>query len=127
MSCRLHRLSIFIFSIALFPAALLLAQPETATLRGTVTDPSGTPLKNIQVTVFETGKELSVRDVFTNSGGAFEAPFLHPGSYHVKIEANNFETYEADGIVVEAGQIRRVEARLKPESRDEKTAVHEAP
>ena len=127
MSWRSNRLSLFFFSAALFPAALLLAQPETATLRGTVTDPSGTPLKNIQVTLFETGKELSVRDVYTNSGGAFEVPFLHPGSYHVKIEANNFETYEADGIVVEAGQIRRVEARLKPESRDEKTAVHEAP
>jgi hypothetical protein len=122
MSWRFNRLSLFFFS-----AALLLAQPETAILRGTVTDPSGTPLKNIEVILFEDGKDLSVRKVVTNSGGAFEIPFVRPGSYLIKIDANTFETYEADGIVVEAGQIRRVDARLKPESRDEKTQVHEAP
>jgi Carboxypeptidase regulatory-like domain/TonB dependent receptor len=122
MSWRFNRLSLFLFS-----AALLLAQPETAILRGTVTDPSGTLLKNIEVTLFEDGKDLSVRKVVTNGSGDFEIAFVRPGSYLIKIDANNFETYEADGIVVEAGQIRRVEAHLKPESKDEKTQVHEAP
>jgi hypothetical protein len=122
MSWRFNRLSLFFFS-----AALLLAQPETAILRGIVTDPSGTPLKNIEVILFEDGKDLSVRKVVTNTGGEFEISFVRPGSYLIKIDANNFETYEADGIAVEAGQVRRVEAHLKPESKDEKTQIHEDP
>ncbi len=122
MSLRFNRLSLFLFS-----AALLLAQPETATLRGVVTDPSGTPLKNIEVILFEDGKDLSVRKVNTNGGGEFEVAFVRPGSYMIKIDANNFETYEADGILVQAGQVRRIEAHLKPESKDGKTQVHEQP
>ena len=115
------------FLLFLIPSALLFAQAETATLRGTVTDSSGTPLEGIQLVIFETGKELSVREISTGAGGSYDAPFLRPGSYIVKIDANHFQTFQADGILLIAGQVRRFDASLKPEARDETVLVNEPP
>ena len=115
------------FLLFLIPSALLLAQPETATLRGSVTDSSGTPLEGIHLVIFETGKELSVREISTGTGGLYDAPFLQPGSYVVKIDADRFQTFEADGIVLIAGQVRHLDAKLKPEARDETVLVNEPP
>ena len=119
---RFNRLLLF-----LIPSALLFAQPETATLRGTVTDPSGKPVPDVQLVVFEAGKELSVREVSTSGDGSYEAALLRPGSYTVKIDANHFQTFEADGIVLTAGQVRRFDAQLKPEAHDETVLLHEKP
>ena len=119
---RLNRLLLI-----LIPSALLLAQPETATLRGMVTDPSGKPVPDVQAVVFEAGKELSVREVSTGAGGGYEAALLKPGSYTVKIDANHFQTFEADGILLTAGQVRRFDAQLKPEAHDETVLLHEKP
>ncbi len=115
------------FLLFLIPSALLFAQAETATLRGTVTDSSGTPLEGVQLVIFETGKELSVREVSTGGGGTYDVPFLRPGSYVVKIDANHFQTFEADGILLIPGQVRRFDASLKPEARDESVQVKEPP
>ena len=74
---RFNRLLLF-----LIPSALLFAQPETATLRGTVTDPSGKPVPDVQLVVFEAGKELSgTRSLHRRGrrlrGGAPQARILH--------------------------------------------------
>jgi hypothetical protein len=111
-----------LFSIS---SALLFAQPETATLRGTITDTSGKPVAGIQVVLFESGKELSVRDITTGKGGNYDAPFLRPGTYILKIDANRYQTFEADGILVQAGQERHFDAQLKPEARDETVLLDE--
>ena len=115
------------FVLFLIPAALVFAQAETATLRGRVTDSSGTGLEGIQLVIFETGKELSVRDISTGAGGAYDAPFLKPGSYVVKIDANHFQTFQAEGIVLMAGQVRRLDPQLKPEAHDETVLINEPP
>ena len=92
------------FLFFFIPSALLLAQSETATLRGTITDTSGAPIAGIQLVLFESGKELSVREISTGAGGHYDAPFLRPGVYIVKIDANHFQTFEANGILLLAGQ-----------------------
>src|SRR5260370_7543537 len=115
------------FLLFLIPSALLSAQAETATLRGTVTDSSGTPLEGVQLVISESGTELSVREVSTGGGGTDDAPFLRPGSYIVKIDANHFQTFEADRILLIPGQVRRFDASLKPEARDETVKDNESP
>jgi hypothetical protein len=107
------------FLFFFLPSALLFAQSETATLRGTITDTAGAPIPGIQLVLFESGKELSVREVSTGAGGHYAAPFLRPGSYTVKIDANRFQTFQAEGILLAAGQERHFDAQLKPEARDE--------
>src|ERR1017187_4521028 len=113
------------FLFIFIPSALLFAQSETATLRGTITDNSGAPIPNIQLVLFESGKELSVREVSTGSGGRYTAPFLRPGSYPVKIDANHFQTFQAEGILLVAGQEGHFDAQLKPEARDETVLLDE--
>ena len=113
------------FLFIFIPSALLFAQSETATLRGTITDNSGAPIPNIQLVLFESGKELSVREVSTGSGGRYTAPFLRPGSYTVKIDANHFQTFQAEGILLVAGQEGHFDAQLKPEARDETVLLDE--
>ena len=44
------------FLLIFIPSALLFAQSETATLRGTVTDTAGAPIPGIQLVLFESGK-----------------------------------------------------------------------
>jgi hypothetical protein len=115
------------FVLFLIPAALVFAQAETDKLRGRVTDLSGTRLARIQLVIFENGKELSVREISSGAGGMFDAPFLKPGSYVVKIDANHFQTFQAEGIVLVAGQVRRLDAQLKPEAHDETVLISEPP
>src|ERR1019366_10488207 len=119
---RFHRYSLFFIS-----SALLFAQSETATLRGTITDTSGAPIAGIQLLLFESGKELSVREISTGAGGHYDAPFLRPGVYIVKIDANHFQTFEANGILLLAGKERQFDAKLKPEAPDEKALLDETP
>src|SRR5664280_2119061 len=109
------------FLLFFIPSALLFAQSETATLRGTITDASGAPIAGIQLLLFESGKELSVREISTGAGGHYDAPFLRPGVYIVKIDANHFQTFEANGILLLAGQERHFDACLlytSPSPRD---------
>ncbi len=115
------------FLLLLIPSALLFAQSETATLRGIVTDSSGAPLAGIPLVVFEAGRELSVRQISSGAGGQYDAPFLSPGTYTIKIDADKFQTFQADGITLIPGQARRFDAVLKPEARDETVLIHEAP
>src|ERR1035438_2505259 len=112
-----------LFSIS---SALLFAQPETATLRGTITDTAGKPVAGIQLVLFESNKELSVREIITGKGGDYAAPFLRPATYIIKIDANHYQTFEADGILLQAGQERHFDAQLKPEARDETVQLDEA-
>ena len=118
---RFNRFLLFFAS-----SALLFAQPETATLRGTITDTAGKPVVGIQLVIFDSGKELSVREITTSKGGIYNAPFLRPGTYVIKIDANHYQTFEADGIVLQAGQERNYDAQLKPEARDETVLLDEA-
>ena len=111
-----------LFSIS---SALLFAQPETATLRGTITDTAGKPVAGIQLVLFESGKELSVREITTGGGGHYDAPFLRPGTYTIKIDANHYQTFQADGILLLAGQERHFDGKLKPEARDETVLLDE--
>jgi hypothetical protein len=120
-------LLLLIPSALLFAPALLFAQAETATLRGTVIDGSGTGLKGVPLVILEAGKELSVREISTGAGGSYDAPFLQPGTYIVKIDADRFQTFQADGIILIPGQVRRFDVTLKPEAKEEPAVVHEAP
>ena len=72
------------FFLFLIPSVALLAQPETATLRGTITDTTGAPIPGIQLVLWEATKELSIREVTTTVGGHYAAPFLKPGTYNVR-------------------------------------------
>src|SRR5207302_2692050 len=67
------------------------SQEVTAAIVGTVTDPSGAPIKGATVTATdaERGTEWPAT---TNDSGAYNLPRLSIGTYSVKVTASGFQT-----------------------------------
>ncbi|HMW03253.1 MAG TPA: carboxypeptidase-like regulatory domain-containing protein, partial [Acidobacteriota bacterium] len=81
---------ILFITIVTFPLAVFgQADVATATIRGTVTDESGSPLANASITAKNNERGFS-RSVLTSEAGEYQLPFLQPGTYDLVIEANGF-------------------------------------
>jgi len=72
-------------ALLLVGSALAYSQAVTATLLGTVSDPSGAvvPAAKIAITEQDTGVK---RTVLTNVEGLYTQSFLPPGVYSVEVE-----------------------------------------
>ncbi|MEO7653974.1 MAG: TonB-dependent receptor, partial [Bryobacteraceae bacterium] len=84
------------------------SQVTTATFYGVVQDSSGAAIPGAKVSLLnrDTG---ATRDQIGDPGGEFGFQFLPVGSYTLRIEAPGFQTYEAVGNELGAGQqIRKV-------------------
>src|SRR6476469_6176210 len=88
------------------------SQEVTASIVGTVTDPSGAPLKDADVTATDTerGTVLSTK---TNDAGAYNITRVPVGSYTVKISAPGFQTAVHSGIVLVLNQTARIDMQMK--------------
>ncbi|MGB7267024.1 MAG: carboxypeptidase-like regulatory domain-containing protein [Terracidiphilus sp.] len=72
---------------------------STASLSGTVTDPSGAVIPHAKVTVHSLGTGLD-RVVTTDSDGIYVVPSLIPGDYKVQATANGFGTYTVPKVTL---------------------------
>ena len=122
-NARSARLALWIsvlFMIAIGSALPVRAQTSTG-LTGTVTDPSGAAIANLQVTF--TNEATGVSSQFgTTSDGSYNAP-LAPGSYDVTVEARGFEKFAASHVVVEIGATPTFDIRMKLGSNNETVQV----
>ena len=84
------------------PRSSAQTKSTTASLSGTVTDPSGARIPNatMKVTHPDTG---IVRSATTNGTGEFSFAFLPVGTYVLQASAPGFNTTKQDGIVLTAG------------------------
>jgi hypothetical protein len=71
----------------------VLAQRETGTLSGTVTDSTGAVISTGKISVRSTTTG-AVRTAPTNGSGLYSVPDLQPGIYEVTIEAPGFAMYK---------------------------------
>lgn len=90
----------FLFSIAV----LAQSDVETATLRGTVTDPNGAVVSGAVVSAKNLARG-TVREVKTDEQGAFNLPFLPPGRYELKITASGFADRTVPDVELTVGLI----------------------
>jgi len=72
-------------------SVVLCAQNPDATLSGTVTDSSGSPVSNAQVSVSNvfSGQTVEAR---SDASGRYSVPKLGPGNYQVSVSAEGFIT-----------------------------------
>ena len=84
---------------------------DTATLTGTVRDPSGAVLPGATATVQNKTIGLD-RSVTTNADGDYLFPGLQPGTVDLTISAHGFQTYVATGVVLRVAQKVRIDATL---------------
>ena len=98
------RIATFILLLVVCVASSLSAQTQAAgTLRGKLTDPSGTVVANATVTAtnIDSGE---TRTATTGADGGYEFTMLPVGNYRVKFEAAGFKTLEIASATVGTAQ-----------------------
>src|SRR3954451_20736931 len=84
---------------------------ETASIVGTVSDPTGAAVPNAKIVITNTDTGLA-RPLTSNSSGAYTAPQLAIGRYSVRVEAPGFKAFEQTGIVLNVAAVVRADATL---------------
>jgi hypothetical protein len=100
-------------SVCLFAGTALLAQTDRAVLRGVVKDSSGAFVPSAQITVTEIQTNIQARTLASDANGNFEVPDLQPTLYRVKADAKGFRSFIAQDVLLDAGQVRRLEITLE--------------
>src|SRR5580700_1303374 len=95
---------------------------QQATIVGTVTDPSGAVVPNVNVTLTntDTGKNIVIP---TNDAGQYVAVDLQVGHYTVKAEAKGFKAAEQKDIVLTVGDRIRVDFQMQMGAAQETVTV----
>src|SRR5437879_8844060 len=84
---------------------------QNATIVGTVTDPSGSVIANVKITV--THAETNLAHTFaTNEAGQYVGVDLPVGHYNIKAEASGFKVGEQKGLVLQVGDRARVDFQM---------------
>ena len=89
-----------------------LAGQSTSTITGSITDPGGALLPQVRIRVRQVDTNAT-RQAVANDEGSYTVTNLAPGSYELIIEKEGFRTHRETGLVLELGQVRRVDIRLQ--------------
>jgi outer membrane receptor protein involved in Fe transport len=96
----------------LWLAPLARAQVLYGSLTGNVTDPTGAVVANAKVDALNVGTNVG-KSTSTDARGVYLFSDLQPGVYDVTVEAPSFKTVVRKEVRVEAGAVRRIDARLE--------------
>src|SRR5215469_3266227 len=99
-----------LITVCLFASLSAWAQ-DTATIVGTVTDPTGAVIPGAKVTVSNPDKGY-VRNLVSDSAGAYTAPKVPIGNYVITGEAPGFQRLVRSGITLDVGQTLRVDLTM---------------
>ena len=91
---------------------LVLAQVTTGRIVGVVTDPSGSRVPEVAVTVTEVETSTSSA-VTTDSDGTYSATNLKIGTYRISFKKTGFEQSVQSNVELDIGQVVRVDVALK--------------
>ena len=103
--------ALIVLSIFFLAAAAAVAQTVRGIILGTVTDPSGSVIRQAKVTVREIATGLTRSDV-TNDAGEYSIPQLPAGRYDVSVEEPNFKKAERTGIELRVDDRLRIDVTL---------------
>src|SRR4029453_4977464 len=84
----------------------------TATIRGTVPDPSGGVLPGRTVPATNTGTK-AVQTTVSDDRGQYLFGGLFPGTYDLKVELSGFKTYEQKALSLSPSDNRGIDVRLE--------------
>jgi len=99
--------------VTLVASASLFGQEDArGRITGKVMDPSGAPIPNAAVYVTENSTRVKV-SAATNASGAYELPYLDPGSYTLTASAQGFSSYERTNVELHAADRLTIDVPLK--------------
>jgi hypothetical protein len=109
---RLGRgLGLLVFMLALIPCGRLMAS-VTASISGTVTDPSGAIVPGCTVTATNVDTGASTTQS-TNAQGFYSFPSLALGKYSIKVQQTGFKVYTETGVVLDVNQALVTDVKLQ--------------
>jgi hypothetical protein len=111
-TAQLPRICLLILCTLVSTSRLAVAQGATATIRGSVQDPSGAVLPGATVTATNTGTK-SVQTTVTDDRGSYLLAGLFPGTYDLKVELSGFKTYERTAVALSPNDNRGIDVRLE--------------
>lgn len=85
---------------------------DTASITGTITDPSGAAVPNAKIAVTNTEHGIN-RTSSSNGSGDFLFASLPIGSYDLTVTAQGFKKYQAKGVVLRVAEKARVNVTLE--------------
>ena len=98
-------------TLVLLVSSLTFAQSFTATVRGTVKDPSGSSVPHASVTITDAERGTSQTTV-ADDAGRFTISALPPGQYLLTVEAVGFKKFSSGSFTLAVQQQATVDARL---------------
>lgn len=84
----------------------------TASISGTVSDPSGAIVPHCAVTATNVGTDVSTTQS-ANSQGYYSFPSLAPGTYTVKVQQAGFKAYTETGVVLDVNSAVVIDIKLQ--------------
>ena len=109
-SFRTIGLALFLWGIALTPIGF--AQIRSATITGTVTDPTGAVLVGTKVVV--RNQETNIENsTVTTAAGVYTIPYLEAGTYTVSVSVTGFAPYKQIGLILTTSQTVRVDIPMQ--------------
>ena len=103
-------------------ASLVWAQSESASLTGTITDPSGAVQGNAQVTAVQEQTGARIQALLTEDG-QYSFPALRPGTYTITVTAPGFKQSVQSGVTLQVNQSVRLDIRMELGSTTEQVNV----
>jgi hypothetical protein len=111
LTMKFHRVTLPIVLLVMTLCAASWAQ-DTASLTGTVTDPSGAAIPGAQIMVTNAEHGIKLNGV-SNGSGDFLFGSLPIGAYDLMVTATGFKKYEAKGVVLRVADKARVNVTMQ--------------
>ena len=104
-------------------ALALYGQQTTATVVGTVTDPSGAVITGVTVRATNLATNAS-RESISDASGSYSIPFLVAGDYTVTTTLTGFQAQKVDRVTLQVGQTARLDFKMQVGSVSESVEVN---
>jgi hypothetical protein len=98
--------------LLLMMSAAAFGQGSSATVRGTVQDPTGGVVPGATVTMTNVGTK-GVNTTVSDDRGQYLFAGLFPGTYDLRVELSGFKTYERTQITLSPNDNRGIDVRLE--------------
>jgi outer membrane receptor protein involved in Fe transport len=101
-----------VVALLLVHAVPAVAQTQTATVRGTVTDSSGSVVPNTEITLtnIDQNRPWTTR---SNEAGEYLFVQIPPGRYALGAKMEGFKTFDRKGLVLEVAQVAQIDIQLE--------------
>jgi hypothetical protein len=121
---RKQALSLWMLPLLVVLIAVAAFGQTTASIKGTVTDPSGAAIVGAKITVKGVGIDRTTQ---TNAGGDYEVPAIPPGAYNVEVQMSGFQSQLAKDLMLQVSSNAVQNFSLKLATATEVITVEAAP